>query len=341
MRIGTSCIPRDYRDYAKWVQTAEETGFDHVSTGDSSTLWTDPFVTLTIAAQNSSRLGLSVVGTNPVTRHPVAAAAAAESVQIISGGRLRYALASGDSSVTNIGRLRAKLAEVEKYGRTVQALCSGRSADYEGKSINLDWATLSVPVLLCADGPKLQHLAGEFADGAVLYNGITEEVIQSSVANVAAGASAAGRDIRDMELIWPVVFHLADTVADGVEAVKFSLAGTANRAFRYSLVDKGVPEHLHGGFRGLQAEYKSSQHQQLRGHHFNASLLDKWGLTEYLVERFAIVGPPSYCIERLQEIASYGIDRITLSLNSLDISSQIEVMRRISAEIFPSLSRTQ
>jgi 5,10-methylenetetrahydromethanopterin reductase len=208
-------------------------------------------------------------------------------------------------------------------------------AEYDGQTMTLDWATKPVPVLLCADGPKMQRLAGEFADGAVLFNGIQQEVIRGSLDNVTAGAGAAGRDIREIELSWPVVFHLADSVAEGVEAVKFSLAGTANRAFRYSLFDKGVPEHLHAGFRGLQAEYQSSRHQQLGGHHFNASLVDKWGLTDYLVERFAIVGPPSLCIERLQEIAGYDVDRITLSMNSLDIQSQIDCMRRISDEVFP------
>src|SRR5690606_28864580 len=132
--------------------------------------------------------------------------------------------------------------------------------------------------------------------GAILYNGITPEVVDASLANLRAGAEEAGRSLTDLDVRWVAVCHLAPTVAEGVEAVKFSLAGTANRAFRHSLTDKLVPERLHAGFRGLQAEYRSQDHQQLGRHHGNAALLDRFGLTDYLVERFAIVGPPEHCV---------------------------------------------
>jgi alkanesulfonate monooxygenase SsuD/methylene tetrahydromethanopterin reductase-like flavin-dependent oxidoreductase (luciferase family) len=168
-----------------------------------------------------------------------------------------------------------------------------------------------------------------------VFNGIHEDVVRASMAALRAGAEEAGRSYDDLDVIWPVIFHLADTVAQGVDEVKFSLAGTANRAFRHSLHDKLVPEQLHDGFRGLQAEYQSSRHQQLHGHEFNASLVDKWGLTDYLAERFTVVGPPSHCIERLQQISSYGVKRVTLSLNALDLPGQIAMMHRIADEIFP------
>ncbi len=45
-------------------------------------------------------------------------------------------------------------------------------------------------------------------------------------------------------------------------------------------------------------------------------LLDKFGLTDYLVRRFAIIGPPEVCVERLREIIGYGVRNISLSLLS-------------------------
>jgi 5,10-methylenetetrahydromethanopterin reductase len=337
VRLSIGCIPRDYEYYPTWVRAAEETGFHEVGTGDSSALWTDPFVTLAVAATHSTRVRLAVTGTNPVTRHPIAAAGALESVQMLSGGRCRYALGSGDSSVATIGRQRQTLAEVERYGRTVQDLCAGRVVDDDGHPLHLRWARLPVPVHLCADGPRTQVLAGRFADGAVLYNGITEEVVKSSIEHVATGARTAGRSLDDVELSWIVVFHMTDDVEQGIDAIKFSLAGTANRAFRHSLVDKLVPEDLHSGFRGLQSEYQSSHHQQLGDHHWNASLVDKYGLTRYLASRFAIVGPAEHCAERLREIGSYGVTNVTLSLLSQDLPAQVETMRRLSDEVFPHL----
>lgn len=335
MRFEIGSIPKDYRHYPEWVRMAESTGFDGVGTGDSSNLWADPFVTLTIAAQHSRRLQLSVAGTNPLTRHPVAAAAAMESVQALSGGRFRYALGSGDSAVANIGQPRAKMAEVDAYARAVRGLCAGETVTYQGQSLQMSWAVQSVPVHLCAEGPRTQYLAGQMADGAVLYNGLTREVVERSIATVRKGALEAGRDPDSVSLHWIAVFQLCDDMEQGVEAVKFSLAGTANRAFRHSLHDKMVPEHLHAGFRGLQAEYQSSRHQQLGDHSFNAALLDKYGLTDYLVNRFAIIGSPRHCAERLNELASWGVSNISLSILSQDLQEQMRSMRVIADQVFP------
>lgn len=338
MQFGIGCIPSDYDHYVAWVKAAEATGFREVGTGDSSALWTDPFVTLAVAAMHTTEVRLSVVGTNPVTRHPVAAAAAIESVQLLSGGRCQYALGSGDSSVSTIGQRRATLAEVERYGRAVQELCRGGTTPYDGHDVRLRWAARPVPVHLCADGPKTQALAGRFADGAILYNGITEEVVRSSIAQVESGVAEAGRQPGDVERSWTVIFHLSDDVAAGVDAIKFSLAGTANRAFRHSLSEKLVPEHLHSGFRGLQRDYQSTHHQQLGDHDWNASLVDRYGLTDYLANRFAIVGPPGHCIDRLRELESYGVSRVTLSLLSRDLPGQIATMRRLADTVFPGLN---
>jgi 5,10-methylenetetrahydromethanopterin reductase len=339
MQIGIGALPTDFTVYPEWARTAEACGFDLIGVGDSSTLWADPFVTLAVAAMSTTVPRLMVMGTNPVTRHPVVAAAAIESVQKLSGGRCLYALGSGDSAVANIGEPRAALAEVEEYGRVVQALCAGEQATYRGHELHVRWSGEPVPVLLCAEGPRTQRLAGRFADGAILYNGLTEEVVSESVANVAAGATEAGRDVDDVELWWPIVFHLADDVASGVEAVKFSLAGTANRAFRHSLDAKLVPAELHAGFRGLQAEYRSSHHQQLGDHSFNASLVDRFGLTGYLAERFAVVGPAAHCAERLEELAERGVRNVTLSLLAQTLPEQVTSMRVIADEVFGRLPR--
>jgi 5,10-methylenetetrahydromethanopterin reductase len=337
VRVGIGAIPSHYDGYIEWLSTAEAVGFHTVSTGDSSGLWTDPYVTLAVAAAHTRTVQLMVVGTNPITRHPLASAGAIESIQVLSQGRCAYALGTGDSAVATIGHRRAGLGELEAYGRTVQGLCAGQTMEYRGQSLQLRWATHPVPVYLCAEGPKTQVLAGRFADGAILYNGITEDVVTASLSNIWAGAAEAGRSPDAVELWWPIVFHLTDDVTEGLEAIKFSLAGTANRAFRQSLSAKLVPEALHAGFRGLQREYKSTHHQQLGDHVWNASLVDKYGLADYLAARFAIVGPPALCVERLAEIRSYGVQNVTLSLLSRDIGGQIETMKRLADTVLPHL----
>jgi 5,10-methylenetetrahydromethanopterin reductase len=336
-RVGIGCIPRSYEVYPQWARAAEVAGFDSLHTGDSSTLWTDPFVTLSLAATVTTRPRLIITGTNPITRHPVAAAAAAASLQLLSGGRCSYGLGSGDSAAANIGKPRARLGEVEEFGRAVQDLTAGRTVDYRGQPLTMSWSTTAVPVLLCAEGPKTQQLAGRFADGAILFNGLTEDVVTDTLGNLARGAAEAGRTPDDLDLYWPVVFHLCDDAQAGREAIKFALAGTANRAFSHSLTAKLVPEELHTGFRALQQEYRSSAHQQLGAHEFNASLVDKYGLTDYLADRFAIVGTAAHCVDRLNEIYSYGVRNVVLSILSQDLTRQISTMQEISDRVFANL----
>jgi hypothetical protein len=160
-------------------------------------------------------------------------------------------------------------------------------------------------------------------------------VVETSLRSISEGAAQAHRSIDDMDLWWPIVFQLCDDINEGLEAVKFSLAGTANRAFHHSLHEKLVPEELHSGFRNLQQHYRSSHHQQLGDHHHNAALIDEFGLTDYLASRFAVIGPPGYCIERFAELRSYGVRNVMLSILSQSLPDQTQTMKIIADKILP------
>src|SRR4051812_29460163 len=103
MRFGTGTTVRDFADYRRWLQTAEDAGFDLLTCGDSQSLWADCFTTMTYAATLTSRPDLAVTVSTPRTRHPAVAASAAAAVQQIAGGRFRFGLATGDSALRNIG----------------------------------------------------------------------------------------------------------------------------------------------------------------------------------------------------------------------------------------------
>src|SRR5437879_4796181 len=102
LRFGTSTIVKDYRWYREWLHVAEESGFDVLSTGDSQSLWADPFVTMTVAAMHTRGPGIGVTVSNPVTRHPAVVASAMRAIQQLAGGRAFYGISSGDSALRNI-----------------------------------------------------------------------------------------------------------------------------------------------------------------------------------------------------------------------------------------------
>ena len=46
-RFGTGIAVRDLTAYPAWLEVAEEAGFDLLTTGDSQSLWAEPFVSMT------------------------------------------------------------------------------------------------------------------------------------------------------------------------------------------------------------------------------------------------------------------------------------------------------
>ena len=79
---------------------------------------------------------------------------------------------------------------------------------------------------------------------------------------------------------------------------------SANHAFRFTLEGKGVPPDLHEKIRALQREY-DSHHHELPGA-ANASLPDRWDLTDFLVDRFAIAGTPADCVAQVERAVEAG-----------------------------------
>src|SRR5207245_11221407 len=60
------------------------------------------------------------------------------------------------------------------------------SVTYHGQPMKLEWRTAPVPLWISAEGPRMLHLAGQIADGALFANGVSEEVIKDSIRHVRA-----------------------------------------------------------------------------------------------------------------------------------------------------------
>jgi alkanesulfonate monooxygenase SsuD/methylene tetrahydromethanopterin reductase-like flavin-dependent oxidoreductase (luciferase family) len=112
------------------------------------------------------------------------------------------------------------------------------------------------------------------------------------------------RTLDDVDVWWFAKTSLADRRAEAIEPIKMALAASANHAFRFTLEGKGVPPDLHEKIRALQREY-DSHHHELPGA-ANASLPDRWDLTDFLVDRFAIAGTPADCVAQVERAVEAG-----------------------------------
>jgi 5,10-methylenetetrahydromethanopterin reductase len=262
------------------------------------------YVALTMAALNTSRVRLGPLVTNPLTRHLVVTASAIASIDELAGGRARLGLGSGDSAIYTIGAPPATVAGLEDAIVTLGRLTAGERLERGGRPWRVHRSGRRVPVYLAAEGPRTLELAGRVADGVICGLGLTPPVIALSLEAIERGARAAGRRLDDVDVWWFAKTSLADTRAAAIEPIKMALAASANHAFRFTLEGKGVAPDLHEKIRALQREYNAHQHEIAGA--ANASLPDRWDLTDFLADRFAVAGTPADCVAQLRRAMSAG-----------------------------------
>ena len=79
----------------------------------------------------------------------------------------------------------------------------------------------------------------------------------------------------------------------------------------------------------LQGEYVPSEHEQL-GDTRNAAISDELGLTEFLADRFAVVGTPEDCLAKVRTIEEAGVDNLLILAISSDSNN---IIRRFGEEV--------
>jgi len=326
-------LPESLTAFGELCREAETTGFEWVGVADSQSVFHELYVALTLAALNTSRVRLGPLVTNPLTRHLVVTASAMASLDELAKGRAVLGLGSGDSAIYTLGAPPATLAGLEDAITTLGRLTGGERVEREGRRWQVHRSARRVPIYLAAEGPRTLELAGRVADGVIVGLGLTPEVIHLSLAAIERGARAAGRALADVDVWWFAKTNLADTREAAVAPIKMALAASANHAFRFTLEGKGVPAELHAPIRGLQRDY-DAHHHEIAGAG-NAGLTDRWGLTDFLVDRFAIAGTPAECAAQIRRAMAAGAQQfITTSF----VPDPRAFMRRWAKEVAAGLA---
>ena len=186
-------------EFRGMVEEIESLGFSHLWLTDSSLHARNCYAYLTLASVASSQLLLGTAVTNPATRHPAITAAAAATVDEISGGRLILGIGAGDRPLLALGLRPSRLVTLEAAIDAIRLLWRGEEADLSAGDFSLSSAHLrfgsrpDIPVFVSASGPKTLELAGRAGDGVILLVGLFPEALDWAIAQVARGAKAAGR----------------------------------------------------------------------------------------------------------------------------------------------------
>lgn len=332
MRFGTVCLWRDDPDrYGEEVAVADEVGFDLVCGGDSQSVYREVYVSLTVAALRTTRARLGPMVTNPITRHPAVTASAIASIDDLSGGRAILGIGTGDSAIRNLGLRAARLDDLRRYILALKGLLRGETVEWDGASIHTSWVARPVPIYLSAEGPRTLELAGEVADGVCMHTGTTPEIVADSLAHVRRGAERAGRDPDAIDVWAMLKTSVADTREQAIAEIRMGLAGSAHHAFRFGLEGKYVPASLQPAVLELVRSYDTRVHEVWDGR--NAELSDSLGLTDYLADRFALVGTAEECRDRLAALRDAGLTQLILPALGPDPAG---MLRRLGTEVLPA-----
>lgn len=308
----------------------EAEGWDGQMFMDSQSLSADPYVLMGVWAVASERLMLSTGVTNPLTRHPAVTAANAATLQVISKGRAVLGIGRGDSALAYLGYAPAKLAMFDRTLRDLQTLLSGGEVAFgahdtlaEARSIEslslgdrphaarLQWLPkdlAKVPLDVAATGPKVIEMSAPLAERVTFSVGAIPERVNWALETARKARAAHGLDDNGIsygvQII--VVCH------PDIEAVRAAAASFVAPLARFQVIqgDAAGPQTADDAenFATLRRSYDMTKH----GEKISDEKLGGASLSQAFVERFAIVGPPAHCVERLLELHALGIERFVI-----------------------------
>lgn len=314
------------------TRQAEAAGFGHGWVFDSHVLWQDPYTSLTLMAANTERMRLGTCVTNPAVRDVTVTASSLATLNRISGGRMDLGIGRGDSSRRVLGKKPTTLADLERAALTIRALATGREADHEGQPVRLPWACQDacgpacadrcdpepdMPIWIAAYGPKALHLTGRIADGVILQFA-DPNLIRWCLGFVHEGARAAGRDPSGIRVMAAAPVWVSDDLALARERVRWFPALVSNHVV--DLISRYDPATLPPEL----TRYVDSRAGYDYHHHAEVGSSNAAFVSDEVVDRFCIVGPPDEQRRRLAELAAAGVDQFNIYLMSGDEEACLE-----------------
>lgn len=305
------------------ARVSEEVGFSHIWVGDSHLIWREAYVNMTAMLLNTSKVKFGTGVTNPLTRHPSVLASAYATLEEYAPGRMIVGIGLGDSSVETMGMKPSTLANFEKSLQQMRELFVGKDAELPtGKIHLLHPCKRELPIYVAASGPRMLELSGRIADGIIVLVGVADDYIAHAREKIAAGATAAGRQLTDIKLVLWVPCAVSES-ASAKDAVKAHVARVVAHPLPYVL-DPNEQKVL----EEIRKTYDYYHHMDQQANH--AEVIPDW-----LVDKFAIAGTVDQCRAQIERIKKSGIQQIAIIPYSAPGGSREETIRGFAKAMSP------
>src|SRR5579884_3868653 len=154
------------------IALAEQLGYRRAWCFDSPALYPDVWVTLALAAERTSRIGLAAGVLVPSLRHVMTNAAAIATLAHLAPARVVAGFGAGFTGRRALGQRPLRWAEVQRYVQALQALLRGETVEWDGAALRMLHLAgfapprpLTVPVVVAVAGPRGLAVSRDVADG--------------------------------------------------------------------------------------------------------------------------------------------------------------------------------
>jgi probable F420-dependent oxidoreductase len=337
MEIGVvlQCTPPASR-VIDLARRAETYGFTYVWTFDSHILWEEPYVIYSKILDETRKVIVGPMVTNPATRDITVTASVFATLNEMYGNRTVIGIGRGDSAVRLTNGKPVSVGELRQAVIDIQGLVNGEAIDYKGNSIRLPWAQGSrCPVWVAAYGPKVLALTGEVGDGFILQLA-DPAIAEWTIASVRSAAESVGRSSEDVSICVAAPAYVTDGSPEQNAHARDQLRWfggmvgnhVADIVERYG--DSGaVPKALTDYIKGRKA-YDYNEHGRAGNTHTDF-------VPDDIVDRFCIIGTPEDHIRRLEELKALGVDQFAVYLQHDD---KDHTMAAYGEKIIPAVQDT-
>jgi probable F420-dependent oxidoreductase len=272
-------------------------------------LWQEPYVIYSKILDETSRVIVGPMVTNPGTRDWTVTASLFATLNEMYGNRTICGIGRGDSALRVLGAKPQTLAELRECVQVIQALGNGREVELRGQKLRFAWAGDSrLEVWVAAYGPKALALTGEVGDGYILQLA-DPDIAAWLIGAVRAAAAKAGRDPAAIKFCVAAPAYVGEDVAHQREQTRWfgGMVGNhvADIVARYG-GSGAVPQVLTDYIKGREG-YDYAEHGRAGNSHTSF-------VPDEVVDRFCVLGPVESHLKKLSELRDLGVDQFAVYL---------------------------
>lgn len=308
------------------IAVAERLGYVRAWCYDSPALYPDVWMTLALAAERTSTIGLGPAVLVPSLRHPMVNAASISTLAQLAPGRVAVAIGAGFTGRYTLGQRAMRWRDVAEYVRVLRSLLRGEEAVWDGAVIQMMHPDgyvaprpVDVPVLIGADGPRGYAVAAEHGDG----------VFAAGIPPTADGLPG-----------WRALLGFGTVLGEGEQLSDervVSAAGHALAVVFHASYERGGPEavdRLPGGRTWRQAVEEvphERRHLAIHEDHLVAvTARDRPAVMEGigLLPAASLTGTASEVRSKVEQLAAAGVTEIAYQPAGADIPGELERFAR-------------